>query len=143
MQQQADPKASRRPEETSPVDFQQELLLVSNMSEPDRTELLQGTLDLLVLKTLATLGAQHGFGIARRIEQVSGGSVLLNQGTIYPALVRLEEQGWISSEWGTSENNRRARFYAITASGRKQLKEEVANWQRVTALVDAVLAAET
>lgn len=112
------------------------------MSEPDRTELLQGTLDLLVLKTLATLGELHGFGIARRIEQVSGGSVLLNQGTIYPALVRLEEQGWISSEWGTSENNRRARFYAITAAGRKQLKEEVANWQRVTALVDAVLAAE-
>lgn len=113
------------------------------MSEADRTELLQGTLDLLVLKTLATLGSLHGFGIARRIEQVSGGSVLLNQGTIYPALVRLEEQGWISSEWGTSENNRRARFYAITAAGRKQLKEEVANWQRVTALVDAVLSAET
>lgn len=113
------------------------------MSDSDRTELLQGTLDLLVLKTLATLGSQHGFGIARRIEQVSGGSVLLNQGTISPALVRLEEQGWISSEWGTSDNNRRARFYAITAAGRKQLKEEVANWQRVTALVDAVLSAET
>ena len=112
------------------------------MSEPDRTELLQGTLDLLVLKTLATLGSLHGFGIARRIEQVSGGSVLLNQGTIYPALVRLEDQGWISSEWGVSDNNRRARYYAITAAGRKQLKEEVANWQRVTALVDAVLAAE-
>lgn len=125
----------------SHVDFQQELLLHFNMSESDRTELLQGTLDLLVLQTLATLGSQHGFGIARRIEQVSGGSVLLNQGTIYPALVRLEEQGWISSEWGTSENNRRARFYAITAAGRRQLKEEVANWQRVTALVDAVLAA--
>jgi transcriptional regulator len=113
------------------------------MSDADRTELLQGTLDLLVLKTLASLGALHGFGIARRIEQVSGGSVLLNQGTIYPALVRLEEQGWIASEWGTSDNNRRARFYAITAAGRKQLKEEVANWQRVTALVDAVLSAET
>lgn len=125
------------------VDFQQDDLLISNMSEPDRTELLQGTLDLLVLKTLATLGELHGFGIARRIEQVSGGSVLLNQGTIYPALVRLEEQGWIASEWGTSDNNRRARFYAITAAGRKQLKEEVANWQRVTALVDAVLAAES
>lgn len=125
----------------SHVDFQQEFLLHFNMSESDRTELLQGTLDLLVLQTLATLGSQHGFGIARRIEQVSGGSVLLNQGTIYPALVRLEEQGWISSEWGTSENNRRARFYAITAAGRRQLKEEVANWQRVTALVDAVLAA--
>lgn len=116
--------------------------MASNMSDAERTELLQGTLDLLVLKTLATLGSLHGFGIARRIEQVSGGSVLLNQGTIYPALVRLEEQGWITSEWGTSENNRRARYYAITAAGRKQLKEEVANWQRVTALVDAVLAAE-
>lgn len=113
------------------------------MSSPDRTDLLQGTLDLLVLKTLATLGPQHGFGIARRIEQVSGGAVLLNQGTIYPALVRLEDQGWIASEWGVSENNRRARFYALTAAGRKQLKEEVANWQRVTALVDAVLAAES
>jgi transcriptional regulator len=114
-----------------------------HMSSPDRTDLLQGTLDLLVLKTLATLGPQHGFGIARRIEQVSGGAVLLNQGTIYPALVRLEDQGWIASEWGVSENNRRARFYALTAAGRKQLKEEVANWQRVTALVDAVLAAES
>jgi len=114
-----------------------------DMSSPDRTDLLQGTLDLLVLKTLATLGPQHGFGIARRIEQVSGGAVLLNQGTIYPALVRLEDQGWIASEWGVSENNRRARFYALTATGRKQLKEEVANWQRVTALVDAVLAAES
>ena len=127
----------------SPVDFQQELVLTANMSEADRTELLQGTLDLLVLKTLATLGSQHGFGIARRIEQVSAGSVLLNQGTIYPALVRLEDRGWIASEWGVSENNRRARFYAITAAGRKQLREEVANWQRVSALVAAVLAAET
>jgi PadR family transcriptional regulator PadR len=117
--------------------------LLVHMSDADRTELLQGTLDLLVLKTLASLGSLHGFGIARRIEQVSGGSVMLNQGTIYPALVRLEDQGWISSEWGTSENNRRARFYAITSAGRKQLKEEVANWQRVTALVDAVLAAES
>jgi transcriptional regulator len=110
------------------------------MSAPDRTELLQGTLDLLVLKTLAALGPLHGFGIARRIEQVSGDTVLLNQGTIYPALVRLEDQGWIGSEWGVSENNRRARFYAITAAGRKQLKEEVAHWQRVAALVNAVLA---
>jgi len=113
-----------------------------HMNEAERTELLQGTLDLLVLKTLATLGELHGFGIARRIEQVSGDTVLLNQGTIYPALVRLEERGWIGSEWGTSENNRRARFYSITAAGRKQLKEEVANWQRVAALVNAVLAAE-
>lgn len=111
------------------------------MSQDQRTELLQGTLDLLVLKTLAALGAIHGFGIARRIEQISGDTVLLNQGTIYPALVRLEDQGWIASEWGVSENNRRARFYSITAAGRKQLKEEVANWGRVEALVNAVLAA--
>jgi transcriptional regulator len=112
------------------------------MSDPARTDLLQGTLDLLVLKTLATLGPLHGFGIARRIEQVAGDTVLLNQGTIYPALVRLEEQGWIGSEWGVSDNNRRARFYTITTAGRKQLKEEVANWRRVAALVQAVLATE-
>lgn len=113
------------------------------MSNDNRTELMQGTLDLLVLKTLATLGSLHGFGIARRIEQMSGDTVMLNQGTIYPALVRLEDQGWINSEWGVSENNRRARFYTITAAGRRQLKEEVANWQRVTALVGAVLSAES
>jgi len=115
---------------------------MSHMSRNDRTELLQGTLDLLVLKTLATLGPLHGFGIARRIEQVSGDAVLLNQGTIYPALVRLEDQGWIASEWGISENNRRARFYSLTAAGRKQLREEVANWQRVAAMVNAVLATD-
>lgn len=111
-----------------------------NMSQPERTEFLQGTLDLLVLQTLANLGELHGFGIARRIEQVSGDTVMVNQGTIYPALVRLEEKGWIASEWGVSENNRRARFYAITASGRKQLKEEIVAWQRIAALVNAVLA---
>ena len=115
---------------------------MSDMSRNDRTDLLQGTLDLLVLKTLATLGPLHGFGIARRIEQVSGEAVLLNQGTIYPALVRLEDRGWIGSEWGISENNRRARFYTLTVAGRKQLKEEVANWQRVAAMVNAVLATE-
>lgn len=113
----------------------------AHMSNPSRTDLLQGTLDLLVLQTLASLGPLHGFGIARRIEQVSGDTVMLNQGTIYPALVRLEEQGWIASEWGTSENNRRARFYALTAAGKKQLKDEVANWQRVAALVNGVLGA--
>ena len=116
--------------------------LIPSMSLHDRTDLLQGTLDLLVLKTLATLGPLHGFGIARRIEQVSGDAVLLNQGTIYPALVRLEDQGWIVSEWGISENNRRARFYTLTANGRKQLREEVANWQRVAAMVNAVLATD-
>lgn len=115
--------------------------MVANMSQSDRMEFLQGTLDLLVLQTLASLGALHGFGIARRIEQVSGDTVLVNQGTIYPALVRLEDKRWITSEWGTSDNNRRARFYSITAAGRRQLKEEVANWERVAALVNAVLAA--
>lgn len=113
-----------------------------HMSRNDRAELLQGTLDLLVLKTLASLGPLHGFGIARRIEQVAGDGVLLNQGTIYPALVRLEEQSWIASEWGISENNRRARFYTLTGAGRKQLKEEVTNWQRVAAMVNAVLATD-
>jgi PadR family transcriptional regulator PadR len=112
------------------------------MSELERTDLMQGTLDLLVLKTLAALAPLHGFGIARRIEQVSKEAVMLNQGTIYPALMRLESRGWIDSEWGTSENNRRARFYRLTAAGRKQLKEEVANWQRVSALVNTVLEAE-
>lgn len=112
------------------------------MAQTDRLDLLQGTLDLLVLKTLASLGSLHGFGIARRIEQVSGNTVLLNQGTIYPALVRLEEKGWITSEWGVSENNRRARFYSLTTKGRKQLTEEVANWQRVAALVQAILATD-
>ncbi len=110
------------------------------MNPADRIEFLQGTLDLLVLQTLSSLGALHGFGIARRIEQVSGNTVLVNQGTIYPALVRLEEKGWISSEWGVSDNNRRARFYSITTAGRKQLKGEIANWERVAALVNAVLA---
>ena len=112
------------------------------MSDIAKTDLLQGTLDLLVLKTLSALGPQHGFGIARRIEQVSGDTVMLNQGTIYPALVRLEERGWISSEWGTSDNNRRARFYSLTAAGRKQLKEEIADWKRVALLVNTVLEAD-
>lgn len=108
----------------------------------ERTSLLNGTLDLLILRTLSQLGPLHGFGIARRIEQVSEDKLILNQGTVYPALVRLEQRGWIGSEWGTSENNRRARFYRITPSGRRQLKEEVANWQRVAALVQNVLTAE-
>lgn len=107
-----------------------------------RTELLQGTLDLLILRTLAQLGPLHGFGIARRLEQVSGDTLSLNQGTVYPALVRLEQRGWIGSEWGTSENNRRARYYRISAAGRRQLKEEVANWERLSALVQNVLTAE-
>ena len=100
------------------------------MSPPPAAEVPYGTLDLMVLKTLASLGPQHGYGIARRIEQVADGALALNQGTIYPALLRLEQKGWIASEWGTSENNRRARFYSITAAGRKQLDAEAQLWAR-------------
>ena len=109
---------------------------------PDRSklDLLQGTLDLMVLRTLATLGSLHGYGIARRIEQVSGDHVILNQGTIYISLVRLEERGWIRSKWGVSENNRRARFYTITKAGEKQLAAETENWERVAAMMGRVLA---
>src|SRR5271155_1037760 len=96
-----------------------------------KLDLLQGTLDLMVLQTLAAMGSQHGYGIARRIEQVSGDTVLLNQGTIYASLVRLQQRGWISAEWGTSDNNRKAKFYAITKQGRKQLAEDAAHWQRL------------
>ena len=113
-----------------------------NMSTPsDRLDVLQGTLDLLVLRTLDALGPLHGYGIARRIEQVSGDVLALNQGTLYPALLRLEQQGWISSEWGTSDNNRRARFYALTRTGRRQLATEVERWQRISAAVNLVLGA--
>ena len=108
-------------------------------SEP-KLDLLQGTLDLMVLRTLSTLGSLHGYGIARRIEQVSGDKVLLNQGTIYTSLVRLEQRGWIRSKWGTSENNRRARFYSITKAGEKQLVAETEHWERVAAVMARVLA---
>jgi PadR family transcriptional regulator PadR len=106
----------------------------------ERSEVLQGTLDLLILKTLGVLGAQHGFGIARRIEQVSADVLALNQGTLYPALLRLEQQGLISSEWGVSDNNRRARFYSLTRRGRAQLVKEIEQWQRVSAAVHAIVA---
>ncbi|MBB6143292.1 transcriptional regulator [Silvibacterium bohemicum] len=105
-----------------------------------KLDLLQGTLDLMVLQTLAAMGAQHGYGIARRIEQVSGDEVLLNQGTIYASLVRLQQRGWISAEWGTSENNRKAKFYEITKRGRKQLAEDAAYWQRLSGVMGRVLA---
>ncbi len=98
-----------------------------------------GTLDLMVLKTLDGLGPLHGFGIARRIEQLSDDSLALNQGTIYPALLRLEQRGWIKSAWGTSENNRRARFYSITAKGRKQLAAQAESWTRTVAMVGRLL----
>jgi transcriptional regulator len=102
-------------------------------------EVPYGTLDLMVLKTLATLGPLHGYGLARRIEQVAAGSLAINQGTIYPALLRLEQKGWVKSAWGTSDNNRRARFYSITAAGRRQLTTETALWQRTVSIVNRLL----
>jgi PadR family transcriptional regulator, regulatory protein PadR len=108
-----------------------------------KLDLLQGTLDLMVLQTLATLGTLHGYGIARRIEQVSGDEILLNQGTIYASLVRLQQRGWISAQWGTSENNRKAKYYAITKSGRKQLAKDAAYWQRLSNVMGRVLAMPT
>jgi transcriptional regulator len=107
-----------------------------------KSEVLQGTLDLMVLKTLYAMGPLHGFGIARRIEQVSDGVLDLNEGTVYTALLRLQQQGWISSKWGTSENNRRARFYSITARGTKQLEREAENWERVAGVIEKVLRLE-
>jgi len=103
------------------------------------TEIPYGTLDLMVLKTLQTLGPLHGYGIARRIEQVANGTLALNQGTIYPALLRLEQKGWISSAWGNSDNNRRARFYSITRGGRRQLAVETDIWERTVAMMSRVL----
>jgi PadR family transcriptional regulator, regulatory protein PadR len=105
----------------------------------EKLDLLQGTLDLMVLQTLAAMGEQHGYGIARRIEQVSGNEVLLNQGTIYASLVRLQQRGWIDAEWGVSDNNRKAKFYSITKRGRKQLEESAAYWQRLAAVMGRVL----
>jgi transcriptional regulator len=105
-----------------------------------KLDLLKGTLDLLVLQTLMSMGPLHGYGIARRIEQTSGDEVLLNQGTIYASLVRLRQRGWIQGEWGASENNRRAKYYSITRSGRKRLVEETSYWQRLSAVIGRVLA---
>ena len=97
----------------------------------DKSDVLQGTLDLMVLKTLEAMGPLHGYGIARRIEQVSGSTLSINQGTIYPALLRLEQRRWIKSAWGVSESNRRAKFYTLSALGRKQIAEEIENWERI------------
>ena len=102
-------------------------------------EVPYGALDLMVLRTLDTMGPQHGYGIARRIEQIAEGMLALNQGTIYPALLRLEQKGWIKSEWGTSENNRRARFYSITRTGKKQLAIESEMWSRTVAMMNRLL----
>src|SRR6185503_6888985 len=107
---------------------------------PEKLDLLQGTLDLMVLQTLTVMGSMHGYGIARRIEQVSANEVLLNQGTIYASLVRLEQRGWISSKWGTSDNNRKAKFYSITAAGQRQLVADARYWERLKDVMERVLA---
>jgi transcriptional regulator len=101
----------------------------------EKTDVLHGSLAFMVLRTLDTLGPQHGWGIARRIEQISGDVLALNQGTLYPALLRLEQMGWITARWGASENNRRAKFYALTRAGRKQLAAESENWERMSGII--------
>ena len=112
------------------------------MSE-SKLDLLQGTLDVMVLQTLEAMGALHGYGIARRIEQVSANEVLLNQGTIYASLVRLQQRGWIAARWGTSDNNRKAKFYSITKAGRKQLARDAVYWERLANVMGRVLAMES
>jgi PadR family transcriptional regulator PadR len=106
---------------------------------PTKTDVLQGTLDLMVLKTLDILGPLHGYGIARRIEQISDDLLNLNEGTVYASLVRLQQHGWISANWGTSENHRKAKFYAITRPGRRQLTAEAANWKRIAGVIGRLL----
>jgi len=113
-------------------------MLTVNMNSP-KSDVPYGTLDLMVLNTLDTMGPLHGLGVARRIEQIANGSLSLNQGTIYPALLRLEQRGWIASEWGTSEANRRARYYSITRAGRKQLAIETQRWTDTVAMVNRML----
>lgn len=108
-------------------------------SRREKTDVLQGTLDLMILQTLDALGPLHGYGIARRIEQVSESVLQLNEGTVYTALLRLQQQGWISSKWGASENNRRARYYSISKSGRKQLTREAQDWHRISAVIGRLL----
>lgn len=107
-----------------------------------KTDVMQGTLDLMVLKTLEALGPQHGYGIARRIEQVSENLLQLNQGTLYPALLRLQQRGWIKSEWGLSDNNRKARFYQLTNAGRRQLAAETKNWERISGVMARLLSSQ-
>jgi PadR family transcriptional regulator, regulatory protein PadR len=107
-----------------------------------RGEVLQGTLDLIVLKTLDAMGPLHGYGIAQRIQQVSDDLLKLNQGTLYPALLRLEQRGWINSKWGVSDNNRKAKYYSLTRSGRKQLTSEAESWERMAAVIARLLEAE-
>ena len=106
----------------------------------NKSDVLQGTLDLMVLKTLESMGPLHGYGIARRIEQVSANALSLNQGTIYPALLRIQQRGWVKSEWGTSETGRRAKFYTLTRNGRKQIEMETENWERIASTMARFLA---
>ena len=110
--------------------------------QTEKSEVLQGTLDLIVLKTLEALGPLHGYGIARRIEQVSEDALQLNEGTVYTSLLRLLQNGWIAAEWGASENNRRAKFYSITSKGRKQLARETRDWERIAGVIGKVLHLE-
>src|SRR4051794_10067631 len=110
---------------------------------PDsKLDLLQGTLDLMVLQTLDSMGPVHGYGIARRIEQVSGDAILLNQGTIYASLVRLQQRGWISAKWGVSDNNRKAKFYTITNAGKRQRKQDRSQWERLAIVMARILTTE-
>jgi transcriptional regulator len=111
-------------------------------TDTQKSEVLQGTLDLMVLKVLDALGPQHGYGIARRIEQVSQQVLQLNEGTVYTSLLRLQQQKWISSEWGASENNRKAKYYSIAKSGRKQLARETKNWERIAGVIGRLLMLE-
>ncbi len=106
---------------------------------PDKSDILQGTLDLMVLQTLIAMGPMHGYGIARRIEQIGEDALQVNQGTIYLCLIRLVQKGWIKAEWGTSENNRKAKFYSITRAGRKQLVTETRNWERIAGVIGRLL----
>jgi PadR family transcriptional regulator PadR len=112
-------------------------------TEKQKSEILQGTLDLMVLKTLDAMGPMHGYGVARRIEQLSEEALQVNQGTIYLCLIRLVQKKWITAEWGTSDNNRKAKFYAITKAGRKQLAAETDNWERVAGVIGRVLQLAT
>jgi transcriptional regulator len=116
---------------------------VSKGSTPPKTDVLQGTLDLMVLTTLESMGPLHGYGIARRIEQVSEDALKLNEGTVYTSLMRLQQQGFITASWGTSENNRKAKFYAITRAGQKQLTVEARNWQRISGVIARLLRGAT
>jgi PadR family transcriptional regulator, regulatory protein PadR len=134
----------------SPVDILQETpyrrshveYLQENGVTRPKADVLQGTLDLMVLKTLDTMGSLHGYGIAQRLAQLSASALQLNQGTLYPALLRLEQRGWISSKWGSSENNRRARYYSLTRAGRRQLVRETAEWHRMAAIIARLLGGE-